>query len=257
MKKLLILSTLLFCLTFACNADQWVQVEYFGHACFRLTLSDGYQIVIDPFDTERFQYTLPQAANLVLMTHGHSDHSNWKPFKDAAVYMACGEDEKFIEYSPEGEKKPAAGPLKPAQDVIVRTVPSFHDEVHGEKRGCNGIIIVETQGMQFVHLGDIGTTLTEKQITAIGKPDVLMVPVGGKYTVAIAGAYTISEQLQPWLVIPMHFHTSKLPTGLNLQEPDDFYDKFDQIKIIRDWNFLVTPLNLPEEMTIVKMNYHP
>jgi L-ascorbate metabolism protein UlaG (beta-lactamase superfamily) len=170
--------------------ESTVKVTWFGHSCFLVT--DGEtRVVIDPFDPS-VGYPVPSVeADVVLVSHGHGDHSNVSAVKGSPiVFRTAGEHE--------------------AHRVHFTAIPAFHDEASGSKRGGNLIFAWEMGGFRIVHCGDLGTTLSDQQIAALGKPDVLFVPVGGFYTIDPAQAKQVAEQLSTRVAFPMHYLTDTM-----------------------------------------------
>lgn len=258
MKRLLIILMAMLLFAAALPAQNWVQVEWFGHSCFRLTLPDGFRVVFDPMKPGRMRYTLPDSADLALMTHDHFDHNNWQPLRAAENYLADGTKAQF-KLMAEGKKDKFVKGIVEVHggEISFYTVPSFHDDKGGRERGVNGIICLQTQGIRFAHLGDLGTVLDSAQIAAIGQVDVLFIPVGGRYTIDDMKAYAVCRQLRPRIVIPMHFGTDRLSTGMGLKPVDDFIYHFERIRLVSDWKLLLTPANIPEEIQVIHMQFHP
>lgn len=156
-----------------------MKLTWYGHSCFLLETSSG-SVVFDPYapgSVPGVELPAGLEADSVLCSHGHSDH-NWE----------------------EGVKLSGKEP-----SFTVRRIDSFHDKVHGIQRGKNLISVVEADGKRIVHLGDLGHKLSEKQLEAIGKPDVLLIPVGGFFTINAAEAAEIAEKLGARTVVPMHY----------------------------------------------------
>lgn len=144
-------------------------------------------IAIDPFD-ETIGLKVPSvSADILLITHGHYDHSNKKAVKNEPF---------IIEGSGEYEVK----------DIYIKGIISFHDEKEGKERGLNTIYVIEAEDMRLCHLGDFGQKeLTADQLEKIGDIDILMVPVGGIFTIDAKGANKVISQIEPRIVIPMHY----------------------------------------------------
>src|SRR5262249_47559377 len=141
--------------------------------------------------------------------------------------------------------------------IRVRNLGTYHDPVNGLQRGKNSVWIVEVDGLVFVHLGDLGHELTPDQVKAIGKVDVLMVPVGGIYTLNGDQAKKVVDQLRPRLyALPMHYGVAGYD---DIQGPDEFLGEFDK-KFVRktpETNELVIPLDAktPEHFTVVQLGW--
>jgi L-ascorbate metabolism protein UlaG (beta-lactamase superfamily) len=172
-----------------------LKLTYLGHATF-LIEGDGTKILIDPYD-EKVGYPIPSVeADAVLVSHEHGDHTN--------VAMAKGKP-SVVRGLADGDWRKIV--KQPVGKVSVSSVPTYHDDTQGSQRGRNTVFILETEGLRIVHLADLGHLLDQSQVTAIGHPDVVMIPVGGHYTIDAAQAKQVLDQLQPKVVIPMHYKT--------------------------------------------------
>lgn len=175
-------------------------ILWHGQACFQITAlpqkNSQVRIVIDPY-SEEIGLRLPKlAADIVLTTHSHYDHNNVK-----AV-----EGQPFIIEGP-GEYE--------VKGVFVQGVHSWHDERQGAERGSNTIYTLELEDMKICHLGGLGQAeLTSEQLEKIGDIDVLMIPVGGVYTINGKAAVKIMSQIEPKITIPMHYSLPKLKVKL-------------------------------------------
>ena len=174
-----------------------MEIKYLGHSSFLIKTKTA-KIVTDPFDPEMVGLKFPKTeADIVTVSHQHKDHNNIKAVKG----------EPFLVEGP-GEYE--------VKGVFIQGIPSFHDDVNGKERGPNTIYIIEAEEMRFCHLGDLGQKLlTDEQVDKIGAVDVLMVPVGGEYTIDSASAQKIIGQIDPKIVIPMHFSLPKSKSKLD------------------------------------------
>ena len=177
------------------------KIYWAGQSCFEISVSNSRDheanIVIDPFDEETGLKVPNLTADILLVTHNHHDHNNTKAVKG----------EYFLVNGP-GEYE--------VKGVFVQGIPSFHDTASGKEKGQNTIYTIEAEGMKFCHLGDLGQKeLTDEQIDKIGTVDVLMIPVGGEYTISSAEAIKITSQIEPRIVIPMHYELPKLKVKLD------------------------------------------
>ena len=159
-------------------------------------------MVIDPFSPEIGLRVPKLSADVLLVTHEHYDHNNTKAV-EGQPFLITGPGEYEV------------------KGILVHGIPSFHDEVGGKKRGPNVIYTIEGEEIRLCHLGDFGQPeLTSEQLDALGEVDILMIPVGGVYTINGREAARIISQIEPKIVIPMHFSLPKLK--VKLEEPGRF-----------------------------------
>ncbi len=185
------------------------KINWAGQSCFQISVSNSRDhiadIVIDPFD-ESIGLKVPNfSADILLVTHSHYDHNNVKAIKgDPFLIDGPGEYE--------------------VKEVFIKGVSSFHDDSEGKERGRNIIYTISAEGLVFCHLGDLGQKqLTDEQLEKIGNIDILMIPVGGQFTISSQEAQRIISQIEPKIVIPMHYELPKLKIKL------DSVDKFLKI----------------------------
>ncbi|MBM3206792.1 MAG: MBL fold metallo-hydrolase [Candidatus Staskawiczbacteria bacterium] len=177
-----------------------MKITWAGQSCFQISASSNKEvlanIVIDPFSDIGLK--MPNFdADILLSTHGHEDHNNFKAVKGNPF---------LIEGSGEYEVK----------GVFIKGIDSFHDDNEGKERGKNTIYTIEVEDMKVCHLGDIGQKqLTDDQLEKIGHVDILMIPVGGVYTIDSSEAQKIIGQIEPKVVIPMHYEVSGLKIKLD------------------------------------------
>ncbi len=156
-----------------------MKLTWMGHACFALE-AEGYRVVLDPFAGVTGLPDIHTQANAVYCSHGHHDHR----------YL------EGVTVHPNG-KNP----------FTVETLDTFHDGQQGKLRGKNTVHIFTVEGLRVVHLGDLGHLLTEEQAARLRNCDVLLLPVGGTYTIDGGQAAQTVAQLQPRLVLPMHYRS--------------------------------------------------
>ena len=169
-----------------------MNIQYYGHSCFKLTTKpagrgqEEVTIFIDPFD-KMVGLRPPQGqADVVLVTHDHHDHNNVEALKgEPRVIDIPGE------YSVKG--------------VNIVGINSYHDNKNGQERGQNTIFIIETEEIRICHLGDLGHDLSEKQLEEIDGVNILMIPIGGKYTIDGKQACDIIKKVEPNIAIPIHY----------------------------------------------------
>jgi len=206
-------------------------IRWLGHACFYCQ-GEGLGLLTDPFD-QQVGYPLPAVeADLVTVSHDHYDHN--------AVDLLPGDPEVIRE---PGEHK--------YRSLLVKGYSVYHDEVKGAKRGKNIIFTWEMDGVRLCHLGDLGHLLDGKTIEAIGEVDLLMIPVGGVYTIDGKGAREVVNQLKPRVVIPMHYKTPHL--SFELEALDNFTKYFERIRREKEWQG--TADDLPSAQEVVVLDY--
>lgn len=216
-----------------------MHIIWHGQACFQIIAArnkgEQVSVAIDPFD-ETIGLKAPSlSADILLITHPHSDHNNKKAVRG----------EPFLIEGP-GEYE--------IKEVFIQGISSLHDNKEGKERGQNTIYTLEVEGMQLCHLGDFGQKeLTAEQLDKIGDVDILMIPVGGIYTIDARGAAKIISQIEPRIVIPMHYHLPKLnpPAGGRLEGVDKFLKEMGKKSVEPQPKLLIKKKDLPEETKIV------
>ena len=183
-------------------------IQWLGRSCFKVQTKNGSDestIVIDPFEDNTSGLKMPRIqADILLMTHNHHDHNN----------AAAIKGEPFTIVNP-GEYE--------FHGVFVYGIPAFHDDKQGQERGLTNVYKIITEEISIVHLGDLGQTLSDEQLERLGNVDILMIPVGGKYTINSEKANEVISQLEPRFVIPMHYKMDGEKAS-----PDEALDTLDK-----------------------------
>ncbi len=171
-------------------------ITWYGHSCFRIQ-SGELVIVFDPFAKE-IGLTPPRfKADIVLVSHAHYDHSNAESLSG----------EPFLISGP-GEYE--------VKGIYARGVPTYHDASRGKERGTNTIYVAEVEGIRIAHLGDFGEgALRDETLSLMGDIDILLLPVGGVYTIDANDAAKIVKQVEPRFVIPMHYQIPGLKVRID------------------------------------------
>jgi len=165
-----------------------LKIKWLGQSCFLITSENGTKILTDPFKN-MLGYKLPEIeANIVSSSHNHSDHNNINAVKGS-----------FTHFNELGTFDVNA--------IAIKGVATFHDKALGTKRGKNTVYIFSIDGINVCHCGDLGHVLTDTQINEIGTVDILLLPVGGRATIDALDAVQVMKQLNPAIVIPMHYRT--------------------------------------------------
>ena len=218
-------------------------LQWFGHSMFLLTTSTGTKILIDPMSP--MGYTLPASlpVDAVVATHNHGDHTN---------IALAGTNPNVIRGLDGQEWAKVDTKVK---DVSVRTVPTFHDAQQGAQRGKNSVFVFQADGMTIVHLGDLGHALTPEQVKDIGKPDVLMIPVGGFFTIDGPTAKEVAKALGAPAVVPMHYKTPKNASTWQGGPVEPFLDGQTNVQRLGSNVFKFSKDTLPKTQTVVVMNF--
>jgi len=213
------------------------KINWYGQSCFEISVSNSKDhqanIIIDPFNDDIGLKVPNLSGDIVLVTHNHHDHNNIKAVKaDPFVINSQGEYE--------------------VKGVFVQGIASNHDEKEGKERGKNTIYTIEAEDMRFCHLGDLGQKeLTDEQLEKIGTIDILMIPVGGDYTISSVEAVKIVSQIEPKIVIPMHYEIPKL--NIKLDSVDKFLKAMGKNagSVVAQEKFIAKESTMPKEGTEV------
>jgi len=213
-----------------------MEITYIGHSCFKIKGKD-LTLVIDPYDPE-IGYKLPKLeADVLLITHDHHDHN----------YVSGVSGYKMLINGP-GEYE--------ISGVFIYGIQTFHDDKEGSVRGNNTIFVIDIDGFTVLHLGDLGQELTQDTLERIANVDVLLIPVGGTYTIDAETASKVISSIEPSIVVPMHYQTADLSGIKDLDTLDKFLDemgiennikKLDKLKI-------TSKSDVPEETEVYILN---
>lgn len=225
------------------------RVKWLGHAAFYLVSPAGVRVLTDPFG-ESVPYPPVSAerdaakCDVVTVSHEHSDHN---------AVQAAGGAPRILR----GLSGNAVARLdETIGDVRFRTAASWHDAEKGAKRGANAIFIMDFPGLTVVHLGDLGHELDDGSAAEIGRCDVLMVPVGGHYTIDAKTATRVTRVLEPRVAIPMHYKT-KYTAGWPISGPDEFLSDWARVRRLEPGAFDLDGQDLPGETEIWAPSLQP
>jgi L-ascorbate metabolism protein UlaG (beta-lactamase superfamily) len=211
-----------------------MRITYFGHAAFELTLESGMKIVFDPYMPGAFG-TLNCGAikgefDAAVVSHSHEDHCSRDVLSRA---------KKIINKS---------GKVT-IDGVTIESLNTYHDETKGSERGKNLISIVSAEELRVAHLGDLGHTIASKDFPMLMWVDVLMIPVGGHFTIDAPAAAKLAKALEPRIVIPMHYKTPKVDFPITPVE--NFTKLMDNVERAGASEIVVTKETLPATMKVV------
>lgn len=216
-----------------------MDISWYGQACFKLKGKNA-TVVIDPFDPDYVGFKLPKdlSADVVLSTHNHKDHN----FVDGITKPQGGKPMVF--------NKPGEYEIGGA---VITGINSFHDNSEGSERGANTIFNMFFDNLDIVHLGDLGQSkLTEEQIAQIGQSDIVLIPVGSIYTIDAKAASDIVSQLEPKIIIPMHYKIDGLK--FELEGIEDFLKEMGVEGAVPQSKLSITKEKLPEEPQVVVLS---
>jgi L-ascorbate metabolism protein UlaG (beta-lactamase superfamily) len=208
-----------------------MNIIWHGQSFFEIntkdTKNEELKIAIDPFD-KSIGLKLPKVeAQILLITHNHLDHSNKKAINGSPFLI-----ETPGEYETKG--------------VYIKGVQGFHDDSQGKEKGKVVFYIIEVENIRICHLSDIGQKeLTSEQIEQIGNIDILMIPVGGVYTLDAKQAANIISQIEPKIVIPMHYQVPNL--NLKLDSLDQFLKEIGSPNAEPQKKFKIKVSDIPKE----------
>lgn len=210
-------------------------LKWCGQACFLLTSEKGTRILTDPFN-KHLGYPVPRyEVEAITVSHNHYDHNYVRAvpnYLDIPILRDQGEYQ--------------------IQDIHIKGLSSFHDNQGGAARGSNIIFIFQLDGLKIAHLGDLGHTFSPAQLSQLGSPDILLIPLGGTYTIGAKEATAIIEQVDSKLVLPMHYKTSTLRYPLDPLDP--FLQDKQNVEFIESEQLEIKPEKLPPNQKIIILN---
>ncbi|HBV33183.1 TPA: hypothetical protein DIC39_03690 [Patescibacteria group bacterium] len=213
-----------------------MNIEWFGQACLKVTTKPGpngdVTVIFDPYEPGKVGLKLPKlTGDILAITHDHFDH-NYKAAVSGDYFLITGPGEYEI------------------KQTFIYGIPGWHDNTEGKDRGPNTMYVLESEGMLLAHLGDLGQhQLTNEQLEQLEGVDILAIPVGGTYTIDAKQAVDIVQQIEPRIVIPIHYHIPGNKIKL------DTADKFVKAMGVKNpevvEKFKITKKDLPAEETKV------
>jgi L-ascorbate metabolism protein UlaG (beta-lactamase superfamily) len=194
-----------------------IALTWFGQSCFLIESAEGVRILTDP-PGRNAGYELPTGlrVDVVTISHAHPDHDN--------LGMVATPTRVRVLRGLTADRKGWTKIDVHLKDVAVRSVGVYHDDAGGAKYGLDTIFVLEVSGIRIAHLGDLGHLLDDRQLSAVGSVDVVLVPVGGATTIDARQATRVIDALRPRLcIIPMHYRTPTA-TATNLATVDEFLE---------------------------------
>ncbi|MCA9792945.1 MAG: MBL fold metallo-hydrolase [Candidatus Eremiobacteraeota bacterium] len=232
-------------LLFWLTAPAWaggVTIQWLGHSCFLIVSPGGTRVLTDPYPPMLGYSTTRVAADLVTISIDEFDHSH--------VAMAEGRPRVLHGLTLEGEWTEVR---TECGDVKVRGIGAWQDDSHGKERGKNGMFLFETGGLRILHVGNLGHQLSDEQLEKIGRVDVLLVPVGGIYTLDGNQAAALTRKVAPRVAIPMHYKTPALV--FDLQTNEKYLRNFPKYQSARKLS--LEAAKLPAATTVYVLDFRP
>lgn len=222
-----------------------VSVRWLGHACFQISFVTGpgqeVSVVTDPFRKGMGYSDISTKADVVTISHGHSDHDQVGGIKgDPLILRGITDDGQWAEIR------------ESIRGVEFEVVGTYHDQDQGDRRGRNACFVMSGGGLTLVHLGDLGHIPDDDALGKIGSPDILFIPVGGYFTIDARNALEVISIIQPRICIPMHYRTAAIKDW-PIKPIDDFLAGCDRVRHVDD--LVLDPDSLPGEPEVWVLKY--
>jgi len=216
-----------------------MKIKWYGHSAFQITTEKEIRIIIDPYESGSFSGALSYGkiedqADIVLTSHDHADHNYTKDIKGKYNHISKAGDHKI-------------------KDIKVKAIPCFHDSLGGKKGGSNLIFVITADGLNLVHMGDIGHSLDQELLKKIGKVDILLLPVGGFFTVDAVMAQKIMNDIKPSITVPMHYKTEKC--NFPITPVENFTKNQANVRILKESSVVIKKETLPKEPEIIILQH--
>lgn len=209
-----------------------MKIKWLGHAAFLITSDAQIRIITDPYKSgEEIKYSpITEEANYVVISHQHTDHNYTDDIRgNPIIIQGIG--------------------LHQEEHFTFKGIGSFHDDKKGSLRGKNTIFCFNVDDINICHLGDLGHLLSQDKIEEIGKVDILLIPVGDPYTIDANRATKLYKNINPKVIIPMHFKTPKLDFPISDVKP--FILGKENVKELDSSEIEITKEQLPVDTEII------
>ncbi|OGL42667.1 MAG: hypothetical protein A2W05_00710 [Candidatus Schekmanbacteria bacterium RBG_16_38_10] len=216
-----------------------MKIKWYGHSSFLITSKDGTKIILDPYEPNGYDGAIGYGpindiADITLASHDHADHGYVKGLKGSPRIV-----------NKDGETK--------VENIIFKGIKAFHDTEKGTQRGNIIIFRFEVDGISVCHLGDLGEHLSDKEAEELKPVDLLLIPVGGFFTIDSNVATQTIEKLKPAIAIPMHYKTDKC--GFPLAYVDEFLKDKKNVRRAGTSEIELTKASLPSKTEIVILEH--
>jgi L-ascorbate metabolism protein UlaG (beta-lactamase superfamily) len=212
-----------------------MKITWLGHSAFLITADDGTRIITDPYGNfpDLYYAQIEGPAEILVVSHKHGDHFGAKVKGNPKMVTGGGE--------------------KNVGGIEFKGIEVYHDTSKGSQRGSNTIFCFTVNDVRLCHMGDLGHLLSGPDIARIGQVDVLMIPVGGLYTVDAAEATKICEQVKPKVIIPMHYRNDKC--SFPIAGVEDFLKGKENVKRLNTSDLELKAVQLPPVTEVVVLKH--
>ncbi len=213
-----------------------MRIKFLGHAAFFIVSNEGKRIITDPYQSGAYDgqvayKPIVEECDIVTISHEHADHSY--------IGRELG--------APDVVNTPG---VKVVKGIEIKGISTYHDKSQGKERGTNIIFVFNVDGFRMCHLGDLGHVLDDATVKEIGEVDILLIPVGGFFTIDAKDAEEIVNKLNPKITIPMHYKTSAC--GFPIAPVDDFIKGKPNVKKLGKSEIEITELPSSPEIWVLE-----
>lgn len=215
-------------------------IKYLGHACFLITAPNGTRILMDPYNDDVGFPVHQVDADIITISHEHFDHNN--------VSMARGNPVVIRGLESGGTKWASVDKL--VKGVKITELHAYHDTSGGKERGLDAIFILDVGGIRIAHLGDLGQPLALDQVRSLRNIDIMMIPVGGYFTIDANEAKKIIKETTPGIVMPMHYKTHYHRPGFPIAAVDTFIQGLSNVVKLPGNELVITKDQIPSQTKV-------
>jgi L-ascorbate metabolism protein UlaG (beta-lactamase superfamily) len=209
-----------------------MEISWLGHSCFQVR-GKNVTLITDPFSPQPDHSLGKVSASIVTISHNHPGH-NYAEGVGGNPRVLRGPGEYEI------------------SDVLITGVASYHDSKRGQERGRNTIYVIHMDDLVICHLGDLGHVLQEEQLEEVADADILLIPIGGQNTISAAQAAEVCSQVEPRVIIPMHYRSSLPDAARDISDPLDKFCREMGVEVMNtQQKLIVTRSTVPAETQVV------
>ncbi len=215
-----------------------MKIKWYGHSSFLLTSKEGVKVITDPYESGAYGGALsygeiPDEADVVTVSHDHADH-----------YTASLKGKPGV-LNKQGKQT--------VRGIEFHGIPTYHDNSKGKERGKNLIFMFALDGISVCHCGDLGHRLSKEELSQVGKVDLLLIPVGGFYTLEPAEAVKVAQDIGPKIIIPMHYKTEKC--GFPITGVEEFLKDWKKVKKVDSSELQIEAEKLPAQTEVIVLKH--